>query len=49
MSLKNTEISPHRPCVRCAAVRNARLAFIRLTFVSSGTAEWWLARVDHVR
>ena len=45
---KNTEISPHRPCVRCAAIRIARLAFIRLTFIPHGTAEW-LARVDRVR
>ena len=44
---RNTEISPHRACVRCAAIRIARLAFIRLTFVPRGTAEWH-ARVDHV-
>ena len=48
MSVENTEIGPHRPCVRCAAIRVARLAFIRLTFVPYGTAEW-LARVDRVR
>ena len=42
---RNTEISRHRPCVRCAAIRIAQLAFIRLTFVSRGAAEW-LARVD---
>ena len=41
-------ISPHRPCVCCAAIRIARLAFIRLTFVPRGIAEW-LARVDRVR
>ena len=41
------ESSPHRPCVRCAAIRIARLAFIRLTFVPRGTAEW-LPRVDCV-
>ena len=45
---RNTEISPHRPCVRCAAIRIARLAFVRLTFVLRGTAEW-LVRVDRVR
>ena len=44
---QNAEISPHRPCVRCAAARIARLAFIRLTFVPHGIAEW-LARVDRV-
>ena len=44
----NTEISPHRPCVRCAAVRVARWAFIRLTFVPLGIAEW-LTRVARVR
>ena len=48
ISLENTEISPHRPCVRCAAIRIARWAFIRLAFVPHGTAEW-LARVDCVR
>ena len=41
---RNTEISPHRPCVRCAAIGIARLAFSRLTFVLRGTAER-LARV----
>ena len=45
---QNTQISPHRPCVRCAAIRIARLALTRLTSVSRGTAEW-LARVDCVR
>ena len=48
ISLENTEISPHRPCVRCAAIRIAQLAFIRLTFVPHGIAEW-LARVHRVR
>ena len=47
-SLGSTELSPHRPCVRWAAIRIARLAFIRLTFVPHGIAEW-LARVDRVR
>ena len=47
-SLENTEISRHRPCARCAAIRIARLAFTRLTFVLHGTAEW-LARVDRAR
>ena len=42
------EISPHRPCVRCAAIRIVRLAFVRLTFVPRGIAEG-LARVDRVR
>ena len=37
-----------RPCVRCAAIRIARLAFIRLTFVPRGTVEW-PARVGRVR
>ena len=45
---RNTEISPHRPSVSCVAIRIARLAFIRLTFVPRGTAEW-PARVDRVR
>ena len=45
---KNTEIGRQRPCVRCAAIRIARLAFIRLTFVPHGIAEW-TARVDSVR
>ena len=48
ISLENTEIRPNRPCVRCAAIRIARLAFICLTFVPRGTAEW-LARVACVR
>ena len=48
ISLENTEISHHRPCVRCAAIRIAQLAFIRLTFVPHEIAEW-LARVDRVR
>ena len=41
-------MSRHRPCVHCAPVRLAQLAFIRATFVSRGTAEW-PARVDRVR
>ena len=45
---QSTEGSPHRPCIRCAAIRVARLAFIHLTFVPRGTAEW-PARVDRVR
>ena len=45
---KNTEFGPRRPCVRCAAVRIARLAFVGVAFVPRGTAEW-LARVDRVR
>ena len=48
ISPQNTEISPHRLCVRCAAIRIARLASTRLTFVPNGTAEWF-ARVDCVR
>ena len=46
--LENTAISPHRPCVRSAAIRIARWAFICLTFVPHGTAEW-PARVGRVR
>ena len=45
---QNTEISPHRPCVRCAAIRIAPLAFIRATFVPRGIAKNGL-RVDRVR
>ena len=48
ISSSNTEISPHRPCVRCAAIRIARLAFVHFTFFPHGTAEW-PARVDRVR
>ena len=48
ISSQNREMSPHRPCVRCAAIWTARLAFNRLTFVPRGTAER-LARVDRVR
>ena len=43
-----TGFGPHRPCVRCAAIRIARLALIGVAFVPRGTAEW-LARVDRVR
>ena len=32
LSPKHTETSPHRPCVRCPAIRIARLALIRVTF-----------------
>ena len=42
--LKNTELGPRRPCVRCAAIRIVRLAFVGVVFVPRGTAEW-LARV----
>ena len=48
ISLQTTEISPHRPCVRCVAIRIAWLAFIRVVFVPRGTAEW-PARVDRAR
>ena len=44
----NTGFGPHKPCVRCAAIRIARLAFIRAVFVPRGTAEW-PARVGCVR
>ena len=43
-----TKTSPHRPYVHCAAIRIARLASIRLTFIPRGTAER-PARVDCVR
>ena len=43
-----TEISPHGACIRCAAARIARLAFIRATCVPCRTAKW-PARVDRVR
>ena len=43
-----TEISPHRPCVHCAAIRIARLASIGATSVPRGTAEW-PPRVDRIR
>ena len=45
---KNTEFGPRRPCVRCAAIRIARLAFAGVVFVPRGPAEW-PARVDRVR
>ena len=32
---KRTEINPHRPCVRCAAIRTARLVFIRVAFIQN--------------
>ena len=44
--LPQPEIGPHRPCVRCAAVRIARLAFIRATLVPrelrNGLQECWM-------
>ena len=48
ISPQKHRISPHRACVRCAAIRIARLALTRLTFIPHGIAEW-LARVDPVR
>ena len=48
LSLQNTEISPHRPFVCCAAIGVTRLACIRVTSVPQATAEW-LERVDRVR
>ena len=45
---QNTGFGPYRPCVRCAAIRIARLAFIGVVFVPRGTAEW-PARVGRVR
>ena len=45
---QNTGFGPHRPCVRCAAIRIARLAFIGVLFIPCGTAEW-PARVGRVR
>ena len=44
----NTGFGPHRLCVRCAAIRIARLAFIGVVFVPHGTAEWPV-RVGRVR
>ena len=44
---KNIEIGPRRPCVRCAAIRIARLVFVGVVFVARGTAKW-PARVDRV-
>ena len=43
-----TKFGPCRPCVYCVAIRIARLAFVGLVFVPSGTAEW-PARVDRIR
>ena len=37
-----------RMCIRCVAIRIAQLAFVRVTFVPRGIAEW-LVRVDSVR
>ena len=48
LALKNTEFGPRRPCVRCTAIRIARLAFVGVVFVPRGSAEW-PARVDRVR
>ena len=48
ISLEYTETSPHRPCVRCAAIRIARSALIRVAFVPHEIAAW-PARVDSVR
>ena len=47
---RNTEFGPRRPCVRCAAIRIARLAFAGpgVVFIPRGPAEW-PARVDRVR
>ena len=36
ISLESIEFSPHRPCVRCAAIRISQLVFIRATFVPHG-------------
>ena len=41
----NTKVGPSRPCLHCAAVRIARLAFVHAAFVPCGIAEW-LLRVD---
>ena len=45
---KNTDLDPRRPCVRCTAIRIARLVFVAVVFVPCGTAEW-PARVDCLR
>ena len=45
---QNIGFGPRRPCVRCVAIRIARLAFIGVVFVPRGTAEW-PARVDRFR
>ena len=37
---KNTKFGPRRPCVRCTAIRIARLAFVGVVFVPRGLAEW---------
>ena len=40
VSLHNTEMSPHRPCLRCARFRISPLAFVRVTFREpEGSAE----------
>ena len=41
--------SPRRPCVRCAAVRIVRLAFIRVKFVTNHVELRNGLRVDRVR
>ena len=48
LGVLTTETNPHRPSVRCAAIRIERLAFTRVTLVPFGIAEW-LARVDCLR
>ena len=45
--LENTDIGPCRPCVRCVAIRIARLACVGVVFVPRGPAEC-AARVDCV-
>ena len=40
--------SSHGPCVHCAAIRIARLAFIGVVFIPRGTAEWFVT-VGRVR
>ena len=44
---KRRKINTHRPCVLCAALRIARLAFVRVPFRPCGTAGW-AARVGRV-
>ena len=48
ISPQNTESGAHGSGICCAAVRIARLAFIRVASVPRGIAEW-LARVDCFR
>ena len=47
LSPKHIDFGPRRLCIRCAAIRIARLAFVGVVFVPRGSAEW-LARVDSV-